>query len=792
MQRSKSAIIALVVTVAACSDSPTAAVQQRPTPRMPNGSSSLQITSNPACTHHWASGVAGSWFDNTKWSPATVPTAADVACIDAAGTYIVTLDPANDVVPVDVTGINVGGGATGVQTLRLTSSQYLINVSQNIEIAASGTLNPIGGGLASVITIGGALVNQGVMTESGTPGKIIRGDVDNQGTLTTFSGLTLDKVNGAYVNSGSITLSNSIITIPASSGAATFAMNGGTIDGTANASYLVMRTGTFTLNGGTIDTRANGLPSVELQGANLVMSPGYAGSANVGAGSTLAGNTTISGDVGPNTVLVVEGPLSAVAGSITYLGNPTNNGTIRLDRQFYGGTSLTLAGAGTLTNAGTILLPPSSPAHLAIDVTNNGTISLGGNQLWFDKAGGVYENFGTIGIPSQGTLSVTGSTLRNHPSGVIASLQLTLDAAQLVGTGSVQRLTVTNGSTVSPGFSPGVINSVLYTPDATSALLIELAGTTPGTQYDQLVTSGQATFNGTLNVAESGGFQSGLCGQTFDVVVHSSPGGSSTFATVTGLNPGPGRALRTAYQNGTPRRVTLVGYNPTAKVSIAPNPAAVTEGQPGVQYAVCLDHAPVGGTVTVTPTADAQVSVQPASLVFSTSNWQLPQFFTVTAVDDATIEAPHIGTVTHAVTSNDPSYNGTPVAPLVANITDNDGSADLTLTISSPPPPLTLNQVFNVSFRIKSFGPTLSTGANVTFQPIGGFQFQSAINATCSGSASGLTCLTPGVAVGGELIFTLTLKATQRGVFQKTITVTGQQPDPNAANNTIVRNLTIN
>lgn len=687
-------------------------------------------------------------------------------------------------------GINIGG-VSGAQTLNFSSAIYTINIGQNVEIGANGKLNLLSGGSASVTTVGGTVINQGTLTESGTPGKSLRGDLDNQGTVTIGNGLKLDKVNGAYLNTGTI-IPNAVLTIPASSGAPTFEMNGGSIPSSVgNSSYIQMDAGTFAMNGGTVGVRANGRPMVELLGASLVMNATATGAANIGIQATTAGTSTITGDVHANTSLMVEGPGLNGPGTIDWAGDPVINGTVKFDLYLTQGTTITVTGAGTLTNNNAIVqvLATNRSVRYALPVINHGSIT--GGITIFNKPGATYDNFGTIGSASQGNLVVEGATFRNQASGTVNTYDLVGLGAQIVGSGTLPRLNPKNGTIVSPGFSPGVINAFSFTPDTASILTVELGGLVAGTGYDQFVTSSQMTANGTLNVVQLPGFTAGLCGQTFDVVVHSSPGGSGSFSTVAGLNPGPGRALRVLYQGTSPKKVTLVGYNPTEKVAIASNPVAVTEGQPGTQYAVCLDHAP-GGNVTVTPTADAQVTVSPASLVFTNANWQLPQFFTVTAVDDPTVEAPHTGTVTHAVTSIDPSYNNTPVAPLTAAITDNDGSANLGIAISQAPPPLTLNQEFVVGFRVTNNGPTLSTGSSVSFAPAGGFQFIGVVGANCSGSPAGLTCSVPGVASGAQATFTLTLRAIARGTFQKTITVTGQQPDANLANNTLVRNIVVN
>jgi len=86
---------------------------------------------------------------------------------------------------------------------------------------------------------------------------------------------------------------------------------------------------------------------------------------------------------------------------------------------------------------------------------------------------------------------------------------------------------------------------------------------------------------------------------------------------------------------------------------------------------VVLSQAPTAN-VTVTPSGGTQLTVAPASLIFTPANWNTPQTLTVSAIDDAVAEGPHTGTVTFTVASTDANYNGFTVPPITVNITDND------------------------------------------------------------------------------------------------------------------------
>jgi len=115
--------------------------------------------------------------------------------------------------------------------------------------------------------------------------------------------------------------------------------------------------------------------------------------------------------------------------------------------------------------------------------------------------------------------------------------------------------------------------------------------------------------------------------------------------------------------------------NDFAEVIVVPgnDPMQVTEGDSGsvATYTVALRTQPAA-TVTISIMPDSQLSVSATGLTFTAANWNLPQTVTATAVDDALIEGPHAGHVTHAATSGDAHYDGIAVDPVTVEILDND------------------------------------------------------------------------------------------------------------------------
>lgn len=133
----------------------------------------------------------------------------------------------------------------------------------------------------------------------------------------------------------------------------------------------------------------------------------------------------------------------------------------------------------------------------------------------------------------------------------------------------------------------------------------------------------------------------------------------------------------TAYNGLSLSSVTAtVTDNDTAGATITESSSstAVTEGSTATDsYTVALNTAPTAD-VTITVTPDAQITVSPSTLTFTTSNWATAQTVTITAVNDTTVEGTHSGVIKHTVASTDTNYSGLALSSVTATITDNDTS----------------------------------------------------------------------------------------------------------------------
>ena len=120
--------------------------------------------------------------------------------------------------------------------------------------------------------------------------------------------------------------------------------------------------------------------------------------------------------------------------------------------------------------------------------------------------------------------------------------------------------------------------------------------------------------------------------------------------------------------------------NDTRGVTVSPTSLTVAEGGSGM-YTVKLDSQPTA-EVTVSISSDiADVSVNPATLTFTTSNWATSQRVTATAnQDDIDKDAGVTATLTHMVSGGD--YGPVSATGVTVTVNDND-TRGITITPTS-------------------------------------------------------------------------------------------------------------
>jgi hypothetical protein len=302
----------------------------------------------------------------------------------------------------------VEGGGAGEARLNLTPGSTLTNTGAiNFQLPAAGLNNSR--------VVNGNLTSSGSMTVGA-------------GVVTTFAG----GVGTATTNTGSVTVAaTGTINFGSSS---TFTQAGGTI---TNNGAFQLDSDTFNFSGGTTTGNA-----IALNNSVLNLSAGAGGGQFVftGSSNTLTGNAnpgqtlTVFAPSGVNTLVVAPASFSS-AGTIDFLASGGGSGFVQLS----------MGGAGTFTNTGTVnfktpTVSGNNSRVLTGNFTNNGTVNVeAGTITTFSGTGSTYTNAATFNVAAGGTLNfgtngvftLAGGTLNN-----LGSVQLDGDTFNFTG-GSV-------------------------------------------------------------------------------------------------------------------------------------------------------------------------------------------------------------------------------------------------------------------------------------------------------------------------------------------------------------------
>ncbi|MEP7342572.1 MAG: right-handed parallel beta-helix repeat-containing protein, partial [Acidobacteriota bacterium] len=175
---------------------------------------------------------------------------------------------------------------------------------------------------------------------------------------------------------------------------------------------------------------------------------------------------------------------------------------------------------------------------------------------------------GATGRIQEGVNLVTPSGLVKAFAGAYVENANVNKAATLLGTPTITSSLVASvtGAAISPGFSPGIINSGNFSLVSGSTLNIELNGTMPGTGYDQLNVTGTVSLGGaTLNLTS--GFVPSP-GNSFTII--NNDGSDPVTGIFNGLPEGT-----TVNVGGTPMKLTYAGGANNNDVVLTVNTAPV-------------------------------------------------------------------------------------------------------------------------------------------------------------------------------------------------------------------------
>jgi hypothetical protein len=744
----------------------------------------MAIAPTLGCDRRWATAITGDWSDPARWSPYGVPLSTDRVCIDVAGSYTVSLYTS-----ADIRTLSVGDGVSFVRLyFGLWPNTSTLAVSDTIVVRAGAGLT-IGSGAAvevasTSISDDGVVFNDGDITTEGSDPSLAASLLVNQGRLI-LNGIGAAVQTDTAANHGTVSIGAHVDWTSRK-----FHMAGGDVRGTGR---LIVHGTYFTWTGGVLSPNASDSSRavtrvrstlVDLESASLT------GRIELQNADAPFDAQSVLGDIGAGVHLV---SMPDSAGSLVFTRDSagmalsaTNYGRIEIRPQPGGVSRLRLL--QELFNRGTIVVDSDSTTWLDEGrLVNRGVIDVVGDLAV--AGSGNIENHGTMTVRTVDRLTMHDGTIFDARTGSRLTGSLELEGGTLTGTGTVGFVRSVGGTIVAGG-PYGTLATGSVVLDSTSRLAIALSSLAPG-GFGQLSVTGSMQIDGTLDVSTIAPFVGGVCGQMVPIVVVSWIHGGR-FRQVTGLTLGSTSAWRTRYSSNV---VELSGHDPSAPLGFAPARAStIVEGGASTFYYVCLGmKRPTSSVFVASTDVLGQVTSQPSPLVFTTSDWDLPHRLTITAVDDAVAEGPQSGSVRLAAQSGDAQYDKRTAGPLAVAVTDNDPMVDVAVSLVSSPASVTLNQTFEVRYRVRNNGPGASSGSTVTITPMAGLTFQSSSpTVPCTANTGQTTCTVGALASGTQIEFVVVYRAVVSGLQSNTVRVIGREYDGVSSNNSFVWNVTVN
>ncbi len=461
-----------------------------------------------------------------------------------------------------VVGRSLGTGALNLSGGTITKGGAGTTYAIIGSLAGTGTITQTGGALnvtAGGLRIGennGAIPALGGLWDMQGGSSTINGEVNvgwrsseatwniKPGAAVNVTGrlLVASETANAAINTGVIVNGAPVGTVNMTGGTATFTA-GDSIIGGANSAVSVGANGTVSVSGGTMNFGGNlqigayGQGTMNVQGTGTVNSTGGfpvvgrfvggVGTLTVDAGGTFnqtgVGAALILGEQGTGTLNIYGGGLTDVES--LFLGHvATGNGTVNLiggtlATKIVQRTDVTTSVAAFNFDGGTLkakasaanFFPGFTNTQIKVEaggatIDTNG-FDIGVTQVISDglTAGGGLTKVGNGKLTLSaahtftGVTSVNGGTL--SLTGSISGSVAVNNGGTLGGTGTISGgVTANSGAIVSPGLSPGQLNTGAFTLNTGASLALEVNATGAG-NYDVLNVTGGVTLGGTLSLS---------------------------------------------------------------------------------------------------------------------------------------------------------------------------------------------------------------------------------------------------------------------------------------------------
>ncbi|MEG4030535.1 MULTISPECIES: DUF4347 domain-containing protein [unclassified Microcoleus] len=286
---------------------------------------------------------------------------------------------------------------------------------------------------------------------------------------------------------------------------------------------------------------------------------------------------------------------------------------------------------------------------------------------------------GTTTLTQNVAVTITPDSIPENDETVILDIGI-ITTGNLVGTTNQATLTIAANQPISYAIAadiPSIVEGntdttpVTFTvtrsggTDVASSVNYTIAGTaTNVSDYNRIGdTSGATGISGTINFAAGEVSKTITLNVVGDGLVEPDETVGVTLSNPVAPGPTPTTTTATA--------TTTITNDDTAGFSIAPTNITATEGGATGSYKVKLTSEPTA-PVNISFNTGNAISPIATPITFDSTNWNVDQTVTVSAIDDSVAQGTHSGTIAHTVTSTDASYNAKAMPDVTASISDND------------------------------------------------------------------------------------------------------------------------
>ncbi len=564
--------------------------------------------------------------------------------------------------------------------------------------------------------------------------------------------------------------------------------------------------GSCSQSAGTVTCNWTSIPASNTFSATIVVTPTAGGAATLSA--------SVSGsDPDPNTAnntgstsVTVNAQIDLKVFSVSGTPDPMTLGTGNVTYTVQVFNQSTSQGTGTVLTAAV----PTNSTYVSSSATGGGACSQSAGTVTCNWASIPASNnyFATIVVtPTAGgalTLSATVAGNESDPNtadntnskSVTVNAQIDLKVFSVsgtpdpitLGTGNVTYTVQVFNQSTSQG-----TGTVLTAPVPVNSTYVSSSATGGGTCSQS---AGTVTCNWASIPSSNNYFVT--------IVVTPTAGGALTLsATVAGNEPDPNTA-----DNTNSKSVTVNAQIDLKVFSVSGTPDPITLGTGNVTYTVQVFNqstsqgtgttltapVPVNSTYVSSSATSSGTCSQSAGTV--TCNWaSIPASNNYFATIVVTPTAGGALTLTATVAGTEPD----------PNTADNTNSKTVTVNaqidlrvfnVSGTPDPITLN-TGNVTYTVQVFNQSTSQGTGTTLTvpvPANSTYVSSSATSsgTCSQSAGTVTCNWASIPASNNYFATIVVTPTAGGALTLTATVAGNEPDPNATDNTNSKTVTVN